>query len=554
MTSGQRVVDGRFELVDRLGSGGMGTVWRARDLALHREVALKEVRPAGSDPAREDPELARKMRERVLREARALARIDHPNVVRIHHIIDEPDMDYPWLVMELVRGGSLSGRLAEGDLSPAEAAVVGRGVLGALRAAHEAGICHRDVKPANVLLRTDGSPVLTDFGIAAIDEASRLTMTGGLAGSPEYIAPERLHGQEGNPASDLWSLGMLLYVAVEGHSPMRRPSTAATLAAVLRAQVPPPARAGALTGVLQAVLVPDPAARPTAEQLDRMLAEAAIGRATVTPEPVAFPPPPPVPAPPTEPQFPHGTGPGFGGRPTGPGLAQPTGPGLGHPGGAGFAPQPRRSSRGLKAVLIVLPVGAVALVGVLLVVVFVVFTEFIEGERQSPGANEGGDGPLTRSAEPGTASGKVNLLTPAGIRKVIAEFEKVTGSKQFLDLKVYPEYAFAKAPLRGNKRFYDEYEYRNGRAARQREGGKIDSDDGLVDLKTFKWDAVPALFRSAEKRLKPVKPVSRYIIVDPAWTFYRDKPVMMFYLSGAYESGGYIAANQKAQVVYRSEG
>ncbi|KAB2343135.1 serine/threonine protein kinase [Actinomadura rudentiformis] len=514
----------------------MGTVWRARDLALHREVALKEVRPTGSDPAREDPELARKMRERVLREARALARIDHPNVVRIHHIIDEPDMDYPWLVMELVRGGSLSGRLAEGDLSPAEAAVIGRGVLGALRAAHEAGICHRDVKPANVLLRTDGSPVLTDFGIAAIDEASRLTMTGGLAGSPEYIAPERLHGEEGNPASDLWSLGMLLYVAVEGHSPMRRPTTAATLAAVLRAQVPPPVRAGALTGVLRAVLVPDPAARPTAEQLDRMLAEAAVGRGTTTPEPFAFP-PPPAPAPPAEPQFPHG-------RPTGPGLAQPTGQGLGHSTGPGFPP--RRSSRRLNVVLIALPISAIALAGVLLLAVFVVFTNLFDGERQGSGA---GEGDTDRSGVPKPVV-TVNLLSPAGMRKVIAEFEKVTGSKKFMSLTVYPEYAFAKAPLRANKKLYDEYRYRDGRASRQRAGGTIGSDDGLVDLRTFNWNKVPVLFREAEKTLGVTNPKTRYIIVNPAWTFYGKKPVMMFYLSGPY-GGGYLAANQKGTIVHR---
>ncbi|MFG2000014.1 serine/threonine-protein kinase [Spirillospora sp. NPDC048911] len=550
MTSGQKVVDGRFELIDRLGSGGMGTVWRARDMALHREVALKEVRPAGADPARDDPEMARQMRERVLREARALARIDHPNVVRIHHIVDEPDMDYPWLVMELVRGGSLSGRLAEGDLSPAEAAVVGRGVLGALRAAHEAGICHRDVKPANVLLRTDGSPVLTDFGIAAIDEASRLTMTGGLAGSPEYIAPERLHGQEGDPASDLWSLGMLLYVAVEGHSPMRRPTTAATLAAVLRAQVPPPSRAGALTGVLQALLVPDPAARPTADQLDRMLAQAAIGQ--TTPEPFAFPPAPPSeprfppPGPPSEPPFPLPTAPGVGGRPTGPGLGHTTGPGFGR--------QPKKSRRGLKIVLIALPLGAVALAGVLLITVVVVVSQFWDATKQEIPS---GSSLRPRGGEPrtGTETGgkKVNLLTPAGIKQMIAAFEKATGSKRFVGATIYPDYAYAKVPLRANKKYYDEYEYREGQVSRQREGGKIDSEDGLVDLTTFKWDAVPTLFRYAEKKLEAVKPVNRYIIVDPAWTFYGDKPVMMFYLSGAYSSGGYIAANQKAKVVYRSE-
>jgi serine/threonine protein kinase len=244
------VIDGRFELRDRLGSGGMGTVWRAFDLALEREVALKEVRLSDTETADLDPDVARMLRERVMREARALARLDHPNVVTIHHIVDSPDMPHPWLVMELVRGRSLLDRLSDGPLSPPEGAAVGRGILAALRAAHEAGVCHRDVKPANVLLRTDGTPVLTDFGIAVLQEASRVTVTGGLVGSPEYIAPERLHGHEGDPASDLWSLGLLLYAAVEGRNPLRRPTAAATLAAVMTAQIPPAHRAGPLAPVL----------------------------------------------------------------------------------------------------------------------------------------------------------------------------------------------------------------------------------------------------------------------------------------------------------------
>lgn len=219
----RRLIDGRFELLDRLGSGGMGTVWRARDIVLHREVALKEVRPA--DPAMQDadPARARMLSERVLREARALARLAHPQVVTIHHIVESADSPYPWIVMELVRGHSLHDRLGQGPLAVPEALTVGRGVLAALRAAHAEGIQHRDVKPANVLLRPDGSPVLTDFGIAALRESTSLTATGDLIGSPEYIAPERIRGEEGNPASDLWSLGMLLYVALEGDIPCGAP-------------------------------------------------------------------------------------------------------------------------------------------------------------------------------------------------------------------------------------------------------------------------------------------------------------------------------------------
>ncbi|MFE9327376.1 serine/threonine-protein kinase [Nocardia sp. NPDC052278] len=269
MISERAVVDGRFELLEPLGSGGMGTVWRAYDLALHREVALKEVRAetdgAGSPGVH---------RERVLREARALARIGHPNVVAIHHIVDSPEVAHPWIVMELVRGQSLADHLASGPMPPLQVAHLGRGILAALRAAHQVGVLHRDIKPANVLLREDGSPVLTDFGIAAINGMNGLTSTGSVVGSLDYVAPERLSGQEGHTASDLWSLGLLLYFAVEGFHPMRRESTVATLAAVIRGEVPPPQRAGVLTAVLSALLVPDPDRRPTAEQADLMLAQA----------------------------------------------------------------------------------------------------------------------------------------------------------------------------------------------------------------------------------------------------------------------------------------
>ncbi|MFC5213536.1 serine/threonine-protein kinase [Streptomyces coerulescens] len=261
------LVDGRFELVERLGSGGMGTVWRARDTVLDREVALKAVRS--------DADTVGVMRERVMREARALARLSHPNVVTVHQIVDgEP---HPWIVMELVPGVSLQQRLDEGPLTPAGAARLGRQVLAALRAAHAAGIQHRDVKPANILLRPDGSAVLTDFGIAALQGTTGLTATGELVGSPEYMAPERIRGHGDDPAADLWSLGVVLYVCAEGISPLRRPTTLATLAAVLDDPLPAPSRSGPLTPVLEALLVRDPAARPDAAQLDALLAQVESG-------------------------------------------------------------------------------------------------------------------------------------------------------------------------------------------------------------------------------------------------------------------------------------
>lgn len=228
--SGQ-VLDGRFELVERLGSGGMGTVWRARDIALHREVAVKQVRPLAPELVPKGSDASRVLRERVLSEARALARLSHPHVVTIYHVIDDGDGSYPLLVMELVPGSSLAELLNEGTLlTPQEAARVGRQVLAALRTAHAAGIRHRDVKPANVMLRPDGDAVLTDFGIAALQRtgstdsavgSAPLTATGELIGTPDYLAPERIRGTNDDPASDLWSLGMTLYVCVEGHNPLR---------------------------------------------------------------------------------------------------------------------------------------------------------------------------------------------------------------------------------------------------------------------------------------------------------------------------------------------
>lgn len=314
-----RVIDGRFELLSPLGGGGMGRVWRARDLVLHREVAIKEVRPPDPGLAEYDAEAALALRARVLREARALARIADPHVVTIHHIVDDGEHTYPWLVMELVPGGSLQDRLDHGVLAPAQAARIGRGVLAGLRAAHAADIQHRDIKPANILLRPDGRPALTDFGIAAIQGSTVLTAAGALIGTPDYMAPERVAGEDGGPAADLWSLAMTLYVCVEGRNPLRRANTLATLAAVLGEDVPPPRSAGPLTRALTSVLVRDPHARPGPETLDQLLTEAEHAPPTeaaasttwpgtpTTPTPAPSPAPGPAAAPSPEPSPPAPT-------------------------------------------------------------------------------------------------------------------------------------------------------------------------------------------------------------------------------------------------------
>ncbi|MFJ6074865.1 serine/threonine-protein kinase [Streptomyces sp. NPDC093065] len=277
---GERVVAGRYRLLSPLGEGGMGTVWRARDEVLHREVAVKEVRAPAGLPGAD----VRRMYARLEREAWAAARISHPNVVTVYDVAT--DGDRPWIVMELVRGLSLADLLdAEGPLEPERAALIGAEVLAALRAAHAAGVLHRDVKPANVLLANDGRVVLTDFGIARVEGSEALTMTGEVIGSPEFLAPERALGRTPGPESDLWSLGVLLYAAVEGATPFRQDTPLSTLRAVVDEELPPPRRAGALAPVVEGLLRKDPAERLLAERAERELRLVGAGGAPYGPGP-----------------------------------------------------------------------------------------------------------------------------------------------------------------------------------------------------------------------------------------------------------------------------
>ncbi|MFF5520826.1 serine/threonine-protein kinase [Streptomyces coeruleorubidus] len=265
-----RLIAGRYRLIAKLGHGGMGTVWRAKDETVDREVAVKEPRVPEHLPERERANAFERMR----REARAAARLDHPAVVDVHDVAVVEGQ--PWIVMELVQGRSLGDALQEGTLSAREAARIGLEVLGALEAAHAAGILHRDVKPDNVLLGRYDRVVLTDFGIAQIEGETNLTDTGGFVGSPEYIAPERVLGQRPGPASDLWSLGVVLYAATEGVSPFRRSNTPATLQSVLNATPAPPASAqGPLAEAITGLLHKDPARRPDAARVRALLEAAA---------------------------------------------------------------------------------------------------------------------------------------------------------------------------------------------------------------------------------------------------------------------------------------
>ncbi|MFC5145517.1 serine/threonine-protein kinase [Streptomyces aureoversilis] len=273
-----RRVGNRYRLISRLGHGGMGTVWKAHDEVVDREVAVKEPRVPDHLPA----SMRENVHQRMQREARAAARVAHPSVVAVHDVVIEDGR--PWIVMELVRGHSLGDRLADGTLDPREAARVGLAVLNALGAAHEAGVLHRDVKPDNVLLGRDDRVVLTDFGIAQIEGEQGLTETGAFVGSPEYVAPERVLGQRPGPESDLWSLGVVLYAAVEGVSPFRRSNTQATMQAILSAEPQTPSRgAGVLGGLVMAMLHKNPAARPGTAEIRRTLE--AIARPATAEEP-----------------------------------------------------------------------------------------------------------------------------------------------------------------------------------------------------------------------------------------------------------------------------
>ncbi|MGW0423927.1 protein kinase domain-containing protein [Streptomyces sp. NPDC003015] len=264
---------GRYRLADPIGRGGMGRVWRAHDEVLHRAVAIKELTAALYVSESDQAVLLARTRA----EARAAARINHSAVVTVHDVLDHDGR--PWIVMELVEGRSLADAVKEdARIEAREAARIGLWVLRALRAAHSAGVLHRDVKPGNVLLARDGRVLLTDFGIAQIEGDTTITRTGEVVGSVDYLAPERVRGADPGPSADLWALGATLYTAVEGRSPFRRTTPLTTMQAVVDEEPAEPLNAGPLGPVIAALLHKDPALRPDAAEAEQMLAEAAEGR------------------------------------------------------------------------------------------------------------------------------------------------------------------------------------------------------------------------------------------------------------------------------------
>ncbi|MFD7664885.1 protein kinase [Streptomyces sp. NPDC059788] len=265
-----RLVAGRYRLVEEIGRGGMGTVWRAHDELLGRQVAVKRLHVS---PELDADDLARR-NERTRREAQSAARINHPNVVSVHDVVDDDGL--PCIVMEYVPSVTLGDVIKEATLSdsavpPGEAARIGRGMIAALRAAHAAGVLHRDVKPGNVLLGDDGRVVLTDFGIAVATGTSTLTKTGELIGSIDYLAPERVRGVTPGPAADLWALGATLYQAMEGRPPFRKLTAVETAYSIAVDPLDPPRNAGPLTALIEALLAKEPADRPAAEAVEQAL-------------------------------------------------------------------------------------------------------------------------------------------------------------------------------------------------------------------------------------------------------------------------------------------
>ncbi|MFE0137275.1 protein kinase [Streptomyces sp. NPDC059037] len=414
-----KVLGGRYRVTSTIGRGGMGVVARAVDQLLNREVAVKILR-AFTDASAGD--LA-DLRVRMQREAQAAARIRHSGVVTVHDVTEQDGL--PVIVMELVDGPSLDDVLSErGALEPHEAAAIGAKLMDALDAAHQAGVLHRDVKPGNVLLERGGRVVLTDFGIASMEAGDfdsgaidKLTRSGQLVGSLDFLPPERAQGREPGPASDIWSLGMTLYAAVEGTSPFRRTSVWSTLAAIVTEPLPEPQRAGALTPVLRALMAKDPESRPAAaqarEMLERVAAGSTVSFGPPTPAaggaPGAVQPPPPgagfgAPAAPF-PQPPQAGHPAPGGPPVG--HPAPGGPQAGHPAPGGLAstlPQPggraagRAQRRSRSRAVIAAVAAAVVLAGGGITYVLVGKdeggkTDEAQSAPSRPGATEGSDAP-----------------------------------------------------------------------------------------------------------------------------------------------------------------
>jgi hypothetical protein len=278
LTEGQRIIAERYQLTAQIGSGGVGVVWRARDVLLDREVAVKEI----MRPTDAGPDTSADVHRRTLGEARAAARIRHPGVAAVYDVISEAD--HPYIVMELIEGRSLAQLIEEaGPLALARVADIGRQVLAALTAGHVAGVLHRDLKPANVIVTPFGQAVLTDFGIASVAGNPSVTTAGVVIGTPTYMAPERARGEPATPETDMWSLGAMLYAAASGRGPYDGyDGMQATLAAILTKEPPELPGGGPLPQLIRALMDHDPRRRPNPADTAQVLEDAAVDRSSST--------------------------------------------------------------------------------------------------------------------------------------------------------------------------------------------------------------------------------------------------------------------------------
>ena len=267
------MLSGRYHLVEPLGNGAMGSVWKAYDERLERTVAVKELLADGS--LGED---AKVRRERVRREALALAAVEHPVVVAVHDLLYEGREQAPWIVMAYASGRSLQRIIDKSErLDEREVARIGLAVLQGLRACHDRDVYHRDVKPANIVRADNGSVCLVDFGIAWFSGKNSLTVESRVLGTPEFLAPELLNGARPSQATDLWALAVTLYAILERRSPFSGETMAATFAAILAAEPARPRHGEALGDLLLRMLGKDPDDRPQVERVAADLRRIAAG-------------------------------------------------------------------------------------------------------------------------------------------------------------------------------------------------------------------------------------------------------------------------------------